>query len=517
MESSSSSGWFPVVIALCVLAILKPLIDTFFFTPLSKNLPPGPRFFPFIGNFRWLLRSFAQTEPFLNRLHAKYGPIVTVYVGRRPAIFVASHELAHRALVQNGASFADRPPPLITSRIMSSDQKNINTSFYGPTWRLFRRNLAAEILHPSRMRSFSKSRKWVLEVLMKRLGDQRGGEVVVVEHFQYAMFCLLVLMCFGDRLDEKAIRQVEDCQRRLLLNVGRFRILNFWPRLGKVVFRKRWQEFHHIRNHQREVLAPLIEARSKFIQGYRQTDGEQQERTVAYVDSLLQLELPEEKRKLNEGEIISLCSEFLNAGTDTTSTALQWIMANMVKYPHIQEKLYQEIRGVVAAGSEEVEEDHLQSMPYLKAVVLEGLRRHPPGHFVLPHAVTEDAELNGYKIPKKGSINFMVAQMGWDPKVWEDPMEFRPERFLGEGRGDEFDITGSREIRMMPFGVGRRICPGYVLAMLHLEYFLANLIWRFQWKPVGEVDLAEKLEFTVVMKNPLRALISPRLDELYIK
>ncbi|KAI4304586.1 hypothetical protein MLD38_040073 [Melastoma candidum] len=507
----SSSGWFPVVIALCVVALLKPLFDAVFFTPQSKNLPPGPRFFPFLGNYRWLFLSFSQMEPILKDLHAKYGPIVTVFVGKSPAIFVASHELAHRALVQNGASFADRPPPLVSSRVMSSNQKNINTSFYGPTWRLFRRNLTAEMLHPSRMRSFSKSRRWVLEVLMKRLGEHPGGEVVVVEHFQYAMFCLLVLMCFGDRLDEKAIRQVEDCQRRLLLRVNRFNVLGVWPRLGKVILRKRWQELHGLMNYQREVLSPLIEARSKFIQEYRQTDGEQQERTVAYVDSLFNLELPEEKRKLNEEEIITLCSEFLNGGTDTTSTALQWIMANMVKYPHIQEKLYQEIRGVVAAGSEEVEEDHLQSMPYLKAVVLEGLRRHPPGHFVLPHAVTEDAELNGYKIPKKGSINFMVAQMGWDPKVWEDPMEFRPERFLGEGRGDGFDITGSKEIRMMPFGVGRRICPGFGLAILHLEYFLANLIWRFHWKAVDgdDVDLTEKLEFTVVMKNPLRALISP--------
>ncbi|MBA0678021.1 hypothetical protein Goari_019388, partial [Gossypium aridum] len=226
---------------------------------------------------------------------------------------------------------------------------------------------------------------------------------------------------------------------------------------------------------------------------------------------LLDLELPEEKRKLTEGEIFSLASEFLNAGTDTTSTALQWVMANLVKYPHIQDKLFLEIKGVVGDG-EEIKEDDLQKMPYLKAVILEGLRRHPPGHFVLPHCVTEDTVLGDYLVPKNGTINFMVAEMGWDPKVWEDPMAFKPERFM---RNEQvFDITGSREIKMMPFGVGRRICPGFGLALLHLEYFVANLIWKFEWKAMDgdEISLEEKQEFTVVMKTPLMAHISPRKE-----
>ncbi|KAJ6366124.1 hypothetical protein OIU77_002660 [Salix suchowensis] len=188
--------------------------------------------------------------------------------------------------------------------------------------------------------------------------------------------------------------------------------------------------------------------------------------------------------------MVSLCSEFLNAGTDTTSTALQWIIANLVKYQQIQEKLFVEIEGVVQDGEENIKEEEMQKMPYLKAVILEGLRRHPPGHFVLPHAVTEDVIL----------------------EVWEDPMVFKPERFL-ESERETFDITGSREIKMMPFGVGRRICPGYGLAMLHLEYFVANLIWKFEWKAVDgdDIDLSEKEEFTVVMKNPLQAQVCPRL------
>ncbi|KAL3578749.1 hypothetical protein D5086_020253 [Populus alba] len=112
------------------------------------------------------------------------------------------------------------------------------------------------------------------------------------------------------------------------------------------------------------------------------------------------------------------------------------------------------------------------------------------------------------------AINFLVAEMGWDPKVWEDPMAFKPERFLNHENGitKEFDITGSRQIKMMPFGAGRRICPGYQLAMLHLEYYVANLIWRSEWKAVdgNGVDLSEKTGRTAVMKNPLQVHLSPR-------
>ena len=101
-----------------------------------------------------------------------------------------------------------------------------------------------------------------------------------------------------------------------------------------------------------------------------------------------------------------------------------------MKYQEIQGKLYEELKGVVGDRRGEIEEEYFHKMPYLKAVILEGLRRHPPGHFLLLHAVMEDMVLDGHVVRKKGSINFAVAKMGWDPKVWDDPMAFKPQRFL---------------------------------------------------------------------------------------
>ncbi|KAM7506442.1 hypothetical protein LguiA_016895 [Lonicera macranthoides] len=257
------------------------------------------------------------------------------------------------------------------------------------------------------------------------------------------MFCLLLLMCFGDKLHEDQIKQVETSHRRMLLSLARYNmpnIFNIFPRLGKILFRKKWKEFMEMREEQERVLRPLIESRIIYKKQQNRKDNEEEEdeeeseRVVAYVDTLLDLQLPEgddQKRKLMEGELVTLCSEFLNAGTDTTSTALQWILANIVKYPEIQSKLYEEIAGVMGPAPppppwsrEEmgirlrvVKEEDVQKMPYLKAVVLEGLRRHPPSHFV-PHSVSEDVELEEYVVPKNATINFMVADFGWNPKVW---------------------------------------------------------------------------------------------------
>ncbi|CAN1132196.1 Cytochrome P450 89A2 [Linum perenne] len=490
--------WLLILISILIAFLLKSLINLF--SSGEPCLPPGPTGLPFIGNLLLLRRSFSRLEPILRSLHAKYGPAITLRVGSRVVIFIADRGIAHRALIQNDAVFANRPPASAVVRVTSSDQHNISSSYYGPTWRLLRRNLTAEILHPSRVRSYSHARAWVLEVLKNRIGKSGSEPVMLMEEFQYAMFCLLAYMCFGDKLEEKQILEIERVERTMLLNLRRFRqlnLLNFAPRITKILMRKRWSEFLQLRKEQEEVLLPLIRSRKEQVKAS----------VTAYVDTLFDLELPDEKRKLTEPEIVTLCNEFLNAGTDTTATALQWIMANLVKYTNLQTNLFNEIKTLEIAEGAEIKEEHLQKLPYLKAVVLEGLRRHPPVHFVLPHtATTDEAELGGgYRVPKKASVNFFVAEIGRDPEAWDDPMSFRPERFMGETTS--FDITCGKEIKMMPFGAGRRMCPAYGLALLHLEYFVANLIWSFEWKVAAgeEVDLSEGEEFTTLMKNPLKA------------
>ncbi|KAH7854407.1 hypothetical protein Vadar_013450 [Vaccinium darrowii] len=532
--------WFIIIVSLCIAALIKPIFDlTFSLFSTShhqkKKLPPGPTNIPVIGTFLWLFKSFTVSESALRSLRAKYGPIITLPVGSRPAIFIGSHSVAHKALVQKGAVFSGRPKSFAASEIDANNQQKISTATYGPRWRLLRRNITSEVLHPSRLKFYAAARQRVLGVLIDRLVRESQSEAIrVADHFRFAMSSVLVLMCFGDRLNEKQIKEVERVQRQLLVAKTRFLFLNFWPMLSKIVFRNRYRKLIQLRQSQEEVLIPLIRSRVEIVERRRldKKEEEKEDSVVSYVDTLLKLELPDEKRKLNEKEIVSLCGEFLNAGIDSTSSALEWIMANLVKYPHVQTKLYEDINGVVGPPPKLIEKNDktdlvvikdkdLQRMLYLKYVVLEGLRRHPPTHISIPHSVTEDVELEGYLVPKDTTVNFMVADLGWDPKVWDEPMEFKPERFLtnsigGSSGGGEvatfFDLTGSREIKMMPFGAGRRICPALGLALLHLEIFVANLIWYFEWRAVegDPVDLSEKQGLNTPMKYPLRAQITLR-------
>ncbi|XP_068636127.1 cytochrome P450 89A2-like [Aristolochia californica] len=491
------------------------------FSKFNGVLPPGPVAVPIIGSFVWITSSVVNLEPVLRQLWRKYGPIMTIRLGSRTVIFICSNTLTHEVLVGKGAVFADRPPVTAATRVHTANQHTITSGRYGPVWRVLRRNLMTEILHPAQVKSYHQDRVWVLNLLIQQLESltRANGSVQVMEPFRFSMFCLLLFMCSGERLDEKVVREVEKAQRAYIKAFVNLNIFVIFPRIGKWVFPKMWKDLVEIRRRQVEVLLPLIKAREAKHEKRLQINEGGKSFKDAYIDSLLVLEIPDDGgRKLTYDEMVSLCSEFLNAGSDSTATALEWIMANIVKYPEIQEKLVKEIEEVVgerhAHGGEEnprnfIEEEDLKKMPYLKAVVMESLRLHPPLSYVLPHAVMEEVEINGYVIPKEATVNFSVASVARDEKIWKDPLEFKPERFMEK---EAVDITGTREIKMMPFGVGRRICPGLGVAMLHLEWFVANLVREFEWKTKKgeEVDLTERIEFTTIMENPVNVVLHRR-------
>ncbi|RCV19086.1 hypothetical protein SETIT_3G356000v2 [Setaria italica] len=483
--------------------------------PIMPSLPPGPTILSPLGPLLLLAWTSFNIEPIIRAAQYWYGPVFTLYLlPSSPVIFITDRAVARRVLVQSGASFADRPPTNLATAIFNGNQRTITTGGYGPLWRVLRRNLTGRALHPSSLRRYAAARADAVSGLTAGIARQSRSEgvVVVQELLHHAIFHVFTRMCFGEGLGDGVVASVTSLQREFLSSVVGFQVLGACPPVTRLLFRRRWKQMLSLRRRQEELFIPLIRARRAL----RGAGGENLAAADCYVDTLLDLRIPEDGggRNLTEGEMVNLCSEFLSGGPDSTATAMQWTMANLVARPEVQAKLRAEINGVVASSKGgRVDDMHLPEMPYLRAVVLEGLRRHPPGRFMLPHAAAEEggATLDGFSVPRHTLLNFTLGGMAMDGAVWRDPERFRPERFLPGGEGEDVDLTGVKEIKMMPFGAGRRICPGIEVSLLHLEYFVANLVGAFEWREVpGEpVDFGERLELTMVMRRPLRAIVVP--------
>ncbi|KAK6243707.1 hypothetical protein QUC31_010116 [Theobroma cacao] len=238
--------WFLILLTISISLLLKAFLNLFYPSKTLPHSPSRPCHFPCHRQHLLAPQIFLPDRTNPPRPPSKAWPHVTIHIGPRPTIVVFNRSLAHQALVQGGSLFSDRPKALPTIKIMNTNQRSISSAFYGPTWRLLWRNLKSEILHPSRIKSYSHARKWVLEILFDCLQSKAntGEAVQVLAQFKYAMFCLLVLMCFGDKLSQDQIKDIEAVQQRVLLGFGRFNILDFWPKVTKVLLRKKWEQLY---------------------------------------------------------------------------------------------------------------------------------------------------------------------------------------------------------------------------------------------------------------------------------
>nr|AFK33897.1 unknown [Lotus japonicus] len=340
---------------------------------------------------------------------------------------------------------------------------------------------------------------------LKTEAEKNDGVVWVVKNARFAVFCILVAMCFGLEMDEENLERVDQVMKNVLIAVDP-RIDDYLPILSPF-FSKQRKRVLEVRKEQIEFLVPYIEQRKRAIEN---PGSDQTATTFSYLDTLFDMKVEGRKSTPSDGELVSLISEFLNGGTDTTATAVEWGMAQLIANPDIQKRLYNEIKSTV--GDKKVDEKDVEKMLYLQAVVKEQMRRNPPTFFAPTYAVTEPITLAGYDIPTNANVEVYIPAIGNDPTLWSNPEKFDPERFISGG--EDADITGVKEVRMVPFGVGRRICPGLNMATVHIHLMLARMVQEFEWSPYPpgkDVDFSWKMEFTVVMKNPLRAIIKPRV------
>eukprot|EP01018_Ginkgo_biloba_P006057 Gb_33145 [translate_table: standard] len=470
------------------------------------KLPPGPRPLPVVGNLLDIapvrFRCFSEWSQ-------KYGPIMSVWFGSTLNVIVCNTELAKEVLKENDQLLADRPRSR-SSEKFSRNGQDLIWADYGPHYVKVRKVCTLELFTPKRLESLRPVREdevaAMVESIFKDCGSQEGvGKTVMVKKYLSAVaFNNITRIAFGKRfvngegkMDPQGIEFKEIVGTGLKLGASltmaeHIPYLRWMFPLEEGAFAK-----HGAR---RDNLTKAIMEEHTLA---RQKSGAKQH----FVDALLTLQ---EKYDLSMDTIIGLLWDMITAGMDTTAITVEWAMAELVRNPRVQQKAHEELDRVI--GKDRViNETDFAHLPYLQCITKEALRLHPPTPLMLPHKAIENVKIGGYDIPKGSNVHVNVWAIARDPAVWKDPVAFRPERFIEE----DVDIKG-HDYRLLPFGAGRRVCPGAQLGLNLVQSMLGHLLHHFIWAPPEGmksegIDLTESPGLVTFMAKPVEAFAIPRL------
>ncbi|KAG0532944.1 hypothetical protein BDA96_04G149000 [Sorghum bicolor] len=472
------------------------------------GLPPGPWQLPVIGSLHHLLRGLPHHA--IRDLSLRHGPLMLLRICERTAIVVSSAEAVAEMLKRHDAAFSERPSsPGIEE--LSRHGQGVIFAPYGDHWRLLRRILMTELLSPRRVEAFRHIREDEAARLVSSLSSL-PQPVDMDERLEVFVADSSVRAILGDRLPDRAafLKMVKAGQDPSSLFDLRDLFPSSW--LVRMLPRSRKAE-RHLQEMFRLMDDILVSHSQRRVDDDSPDGGGggavDEEHDM--VDVLLRIQKQGDMRvSLNHGVIRAALIDAVGAALDTTSTTLRWAMAELIANPRVMHKAQLEIRRVMAAGQQRrVHEATLRDLHYLKAVIKETLRLHPPAPFVPRVCLDDGIKIQGYHVPRGTIVVANVWAISRDPKYWEDPDMFIPERFL-QGDPDHhrcFDFKGF-DFEFTPFGAGRRMCPGMNFAHMNVEIALASLLYHFDWKlPDGatpeEIDMTELWGVTVARKAKL--------------
>ncbi|XP_047065223.1 cytochrome P450 81Q32-like [Lolium rigidum] len=472
------------------------------------RLPPSPPSLPVIGHLHLFKKPLHRA---LASLAAAHGPILLLRFGSRRVLHVADPAAAEECLGAHDVLFANRPR-LPSARHLSNDYTTLGSSSYGANWRNLRRIATVEVLSAhSVLRSAAVRAAEVRDTARRLFVDADSAEAsesrparadMKARAFELALN-VAARMIAGKRYyggeeseSEEAARFREMVHEYFAMH-GASNLQDFLPVLGMVDFggaKRRAVRLSRTRN----------EWAQRLIDEHRNDDDEgRRSRGRTMVGDLLDMQASDPEA-YSDKVIRALCLSILQTGTDTSSSAIEWGMAELLNNLAATAKARAELDKVVGTGRL-LEEADLPSLPYLQCIITETLRLHPIGPLLAPHESSADCTVAGYDIPAGTMLLVNVHMMHRDAGIWEEPMRFMPERF--EGGKDEGKW-------MLPFGMGRRRCPGEAFAMKVVGLTLGTLVQCFEWSRVGEevVDMSEGPGLTMPMAVPLEALYWPRAD-----
>ncbi|KAJ8755018.1 hypothetical protein K2173_015530 [Erythroxylum novogranatense] len=497
MELQLSFFYSLVSLFFIIITVLK-ISKTSSREDLDLNLLPGPWRLPLIGNLHQLVGSTSPHHR-LRDLAKKYGPFMRVQLGEVSTIVVSSAEYAKEVMGDHDTIFANRPFILAAS-LISYDHKNIACSPLNNYWRELRKICISELLSPKRVLSFRSIREEEVLSLLRYISKNVDSPVNLSEKISSTTYGITSRAAFSRKYDEQQefIHLVDG-----VIKVAEgFSIADSFPSL-KLVHRLGGMmgQIEKIHKQVDKVLETIItEHRSKKMTK-NSTEGEVEEDLV---DVLLKIqETGCMDSPFADDNIKAVILDVFIAGSETSSKTVAWALSEVLRNPEIITKAQAEVRQVFSKKGK-VEESGLGELKYLKMVIKETLRLHPPAPLLLPRESSEKCTISGYDIPSKTKVIVNAWAIARDPNYWTEAETFMPERFLDSS----VDYKGSN-FEFIPFGAGRRICPGMSLGLINVELPLASLLYHFDWKSPDDtslenLDMTEDFGATVGRKNDLR-------------
>ncbi|XP_023541440.1 cytochrome P450 71B26-like [Cucurbita pepo subsp. pepo] len=465
----------------------------------NKKLPPGPPKLPLLGHLH-LIGSLPHRS--LWKLSRTYGPIMLLKLGSIPTIVISSAAAAREVLQVHDLACCSRPR-LAASARFSYNFLDIGLSPYSDHWREVRKICVLELFSARRVQSFKSIREEEVALLLKSISQSSSLEIPVdLSEASYTFTAnITTRIAFGKSfrgsgLDNGNFHQVI---RRAIAALGSFSMTDFFPKVGWVIDR-----LSGVSGRLEKSFAELDAFLQQVVDDHINFKAtSQNEENI--VDVLLQMERDCSKPnalQLTRDCIKALIMDIFIAGVNPGAGTIIWAMTELVRNPRVMKKLQDEIRTSIKEN--QVKENDLEKLQYLKMVMKEVLRLHAPAPLLLPRETLSHFKLNGYDIDPKAHLYVNVWAIGRDLDYWTNPEEFLPERFIGS----TIDYKG-QNFEYLPFGAGRRICPGMNMGIVTMELALANLLLLFDWKlPNGtkDVDMEEDAGLTVSKKSPLKLL-----------
>ncbi|CAL5367029.1 unnamed protein product [Camellia sinensis] len=456
----------------------------------QKNLPPSPPALPVIGHLHLFKHPIHRT---LHRLSQNLGPIFSLRLGSRLVVVVSSPSVAEECFTKNDVVLANRPR-LIIGKYFAYNYTGIGASNYGDHWRNLRRLMALEIFSTSRLNGFLSIRRDEIKLLLRRLYRNSSHDFARVElksKFSELTFNIIMRMIAGKRYygDDEEAKEFRRIVRQAVQYSGASYPGDFLPVL-------RWIDYQSFEKN----LGILYKKMDALLQGLIDEHRRDKSKNTM-IDHLLSLQ--ESQPEYYTDEIIKgLITIMIFAGTDTSSVTMEWAMSLLVNHPEVLKKARAEIDTHV--GQDRLIDEHdLSKLHYLQAIISETFRLFPAAPLLVPHVSSDDCIIGGFNVPSDTLLLVNAWAIHRDPKIWDDPTSFKPERFEGG------EVEGHK---LMPFGMGRRSCPGAGLAQRVVGLALGSLIQCFEWERVTEeaVNLTEGKGLTMPKAEPLEAMCKAR-------